>query len=118
MDLKYKTCLGSSTSSDSDYKTCLILLKTCLKSLLLNLSSPSLIEIFKGLSHTEDLVCQSILDRDGGNIGIVHSPHDISLLETVKLLKKKGYIFLLLCITVLLTVTNTNSRVRLRLGVS
>jgi hypothetical protein len=54
--------------------------------------------------------------RDGGNIGSVLSPHDVSLLEAVKLRKEEGSSLLLLCIAVLLAATNTSSRARLRLG--
>jgi hypothetical protein len=75
-----------------------------------------LLEIFKGWSHAKDLVCQPILDRDGGNIGSVLSPHDVSLLEAFKLRKKKRTGLLLLCIAVLLAATNTSSRARLSLG--
>jgi hypothetical protein len=38
----------------------------------------------------EDLVCQPILDRDGGNIGSVLSPHFVSLMKLVELRKKEG----------------------------
>jgi hypothetical protein len=75
-----------------------------------------LLEILTGLPHAEDLVCQPIVGRDGGNIGSVLSPHDVSLLEAVKLRKKEGRSLLLLCISVLLAATNTSSRARLRLG--
>jgi hypothetical protein len=60
-----------------------------------------LLEIFKGLTHVEDL-CQCILDRDGDNIGNVLSPDDVSLMKTVKL-EKEGISLLLMWITVLLT---------------
>jgi hypothetical protein len=46
-----------------------------------------------------------ILGRDGDSIGNVLSPHNVSLLETVKLWKKEGNSLLLLCIAVLLVVT-------------
>ena len=68
------------------------------------------------LPHAEDLVCQPILGRDGGNIGSVLFPHDVSLLEAFKLRKKKSAGLLLLCIAVLLAASNTTSRTRLRLG--
>jgi hypothetical protein len=53
----------------------------------------------------EDLVCQPILGRDGGNIGSVLFPHDVSLFEAFKLRKKKSAGLLLLCIAVLLDET-------------
>jgi len=55
-------------------------------------------EVFKRLSHTEDLVCQPILGRYDSNIGSVLSPHDatVSLMKVVKLRKKEGSSLLLL----------------------
>ncbi len=47
-------------------------------------------EIFKVFSHAKDLVCKPILSWDGDNIGIVLSPHAVSLTETVDLWKKEG----------------------------
>ena len=41
-------------------------------------------QIVKGLPHAENLVCHPILVRDGGNIGSVLSPHDVSLMKAVK----------------------------------
>ena len=41
-------------------------------------------------SHAKDLVCKPILSWDGDNIGIVLSPHAVSLTETVDLWKKEG----------------------------
>jgi len=61
-------------------------------------------------------VCQPILGRDGGNIGSVLSPHDVSLMKAVNLRKKERSSLLLLCIAVLLAATNSRSRARLRLG--
>ena len=57
-----------------------------------------------------------ILFWDGGNIGNVLSPHEVSLMESVELRNQKRTGLLRLCITVLLVVNNTISRTRLRLG--
>ncbi len=77
-----------------------------------------LLKIFKVSPHAEDLVCQPILGRDGGNIGNVLSPHDVRLMKDIKLRKKEAMYssLLLLCIAVLLAATNTSSRARLRRG--
>jgi hypothetical protein len=75
-----------------------------------------LLEIFKVLTHAKDLVCKSSLSWDGGNIGSVLSPHEVSLMEVVEHRKKKGTGLLMMYITVLLPVKNTISRTRLRLG--
>jgi hypothetical protein len=47
---------------------------------------------------------------DGVNIGNVLSPHDVSLLETVKTGKKKRDDLLLLCITVLLAASRRRTK--------
>ena len=75
-----------------------------------------LLKVFELLKVVEDMVCQPILGRDGGNIGSVLSPHDVSLLKAVKLRKEEGSSLLLLCIAVLLASTNTSCRARLKLG--
>ena len=43
-----------------------------------------LLKVFELLKVVEDMVCQPILGRDGGNIGSVFSPHDVSLMKAVK----------------------------------
>ena len=44
------------------------------------------------MSVMDDLVCDPILSRNGGNcnIGRVLSPHDVRLMKTVNLRKKEG----------------------------
>jgi hypothetical protein len=64
----------------------------------------------------EDLVCQPILGRDGGNIGSVLSPHDVSLMEAVKLRKKESSSLLLLRNAVLRIAARTSPRIRLSWG--
>ena len=54
-----------------------------------------LLEVFKRLSPGENLLCDPVLGRDGGNIGDVLSPHEVGFM---------------------LTATDTSSRLRLRLG--
>jgi len=58
-------------------------------------------------------VCQPILGRDGGNIGSVLSPHDVSLMEAVKLRKKERSSLLLLRNTVLRIAPRTSPCIRL-----
>ncbi len=49
------------------------------------------------LAHAKDLVYKVILSWDGGNIGSVLSPHEVSLMEAVELQKKDRAGLLLLC---------------------
>jgi hypothetical protein len=65
------------------------------------------------LKVVEDLVCQPILGRDGGNIGSVLSPHDPSLMEAVKLRKKERSSLLLLRNAVLRIAPRTSPCIRL-----
>jgi hypothetical protein len=44
-----------------------------------------LLKVFERLKVVDDLVCQPILGRDGGNIGNVLPSHDVSLMEAVQL---------------------------------
>ena len=47
-----------------------------------------LLEVFKRLSVPDYFLGDPVLRRDGGNIGSVLSPHDVSLMKAVGLLKK------------------------------
>jgi hypothetical protein len=55
-----------------------------------------LLKVFELLKVVEDMVCQPILGRDDGNIGSVFSPHDVSLMESVKLRKEGSSLLLLI----------------------
>ena len=74
-----------------------------------------LLEVFKRLPPTEDLLRDPVLGGDGGNIGGVLSPRVVGFMKPGKL-RKERVSLLLVCITVLLTTTDTSSHPRLRLG--
>jgi hypothetical protein len=72
-----------------------------------------LLEVFKRLPQADDLLRKPILSRDGGNIGSILSPHDVSLMKTVKLRNKEGSSLLLLRYSILQVAPRTSARTRL-----
>ena len=69
-----------------------------------------LLEVFKRLSQSDDLLSKPILSRHDSdcNIGSVLSPHDVRLMMVVKLRKKEGISLLLLRYSVLLVAPRTS----------
>jgi hypothetical protein len=102
MDLKYKSRLGSSSSSDSMF--------------FISVGRTESSTVATTLWCVQKRISETVQHWTSDNIGSVLSPYDVNLMKTVKLWKKEGIILLLLCITVLLDTTNTISRDRLRLG--
>ena len=58
-------------------------------------------EVLEVLPVFTDLYGDPVLRRDGGQVGIVLSPHMVGFIKLGKLRKKKRTGLLLLCITVL-----------------